>query len=75
MTHETGTVRTEGRTLHVGRRTATAEARIVDAKGRLLATPPRPAWCSSFLSEVRKSPVALSPACLRKMRNQPQARR
>jgi uncharacterized protein (TIGR00369 family) len=37
MTHETGTVRTEGRTLHVGRRTATAEARIVDAKGRLLA--------------------------------------
>ena len=37
MTKDTGTVRTEGKTLHVGRRTATAEARIVDAKGRLLA--------------------------------------
>ncbi|MDE2602760.1 MAG: PaaI family thioesterase [Bradyrhizobium sp.] len=37
MTGETGAVRTEGRTLHVGRRTATAEARITDAKGRLLA--------------------------------------
>ncbi|HEY2212580.1 MAG TPA: PaaI family thioesterase [Bradyrhizobium sp.] len=37
MTKDTGTVRTEGRTLNVGRRTATAEARITDAKGRLLA--------------------------------------
>lgn len=37
MTADTGTVRTEGRTLHVGRRAATAEARITDAKGRLLA--------------------------------------
>ena len=37
MTKDTGTVRTEGKTLHVGRRTATAEARIVDSKGRLLA--------------------------------------
>ena len=37
MTRDTGTVRTEGKTLHVGRRTATAEARITDAKGRLLA--------------------------------------
>jgi uncharacterized protein (TIGR00369 family) len=37
MTSETGPVRTEGRTLNVGRRTATAEARIADAKGRLLA--------------------------------------
>lgn len=37
MTENTGTVRTEGRTLHVGRRAATAEARITDAKGRLLA--------------------------------------
>ena len=37
MTKDTGTVRTEGKTLHVGRRTATAEARITDAKGRLLA--------------------------------------
>jgi uncharacterized protein (TIGR00369 family) len=37
MTQDTGPVRTEGRTLNVGRRTATAEARITDAKGRLLA--------------------------------------
>jgi uncharacterized protein (TIGR00369 family) len=37
MSKDSGTVRTEGRTLHVGRRTATAEARITDAKGRLLA--------------------------------------
>ena len=37
MTEDTGVVRSEGRTLNVGRRTATAEARITDAKGRLLA--------------------------------------
>jgi uncharacterized protein (TIGR00369 family) len=37
MTVDTGPVRTEGRTLNVGRRAATAEARITDAKGRLLA--------------------------------------
>jgi uncharacterized protein (TIGR00369 family) len=37
MTKDTGAVRSEGRTLNVGRRTATAEARITDAKGRLLA--------------------------------------
>jgi uncharacterized protein (TIGR00369 family) len=37
MTRDTGSVRTEGRTLNVGRRAATAEARITDAKGRLLA--------------------------------------
>ncbi|NVN84999.1 MAG: PaaI family thioesterase [Rhodopseudomonas sp.] len=37
MTQDSGAVRTEGRTLNVGRRTATAEARITDAKGRLLA--------------------------------------
>jgi uncharacterized protein (TIGR00369 family) len=37
MTAETGTVRTEGKTLSFGRRAATAEARITDAKGRLLA--------------------------------------
>ena len=37
MSKESGTVRTEGRTLSVGRRAATAEARITDAKGRLLA--------------------------------------
>ena len=37
MSQDTGPVRTEGRTLNVGRRTATAEARITDAKGCLLA--------------------------------------
>jgi len=37
MTEDTGTVRTEGRTLSFGRRAATAEARITDAKDRLLA--------------------------------------
>jgi uncharacterized protein (TIGR00369 family) len=37
MTKDTGAIRTEGRILNVGRRTATAEARITDAKGRLLA--------------------------------------
>jgi uncharacterized protein (TIGR00369 family) len=37
MTKDTGPVRTEGRTFNVGRRAATAEARITDAKGRLLA--------------------------------------
>jgi uncharacterized protein (TIGR00369 family) len=37
MTSETGTVRTEGRVLNVGRRAATAEARITDRSNRLLA--------------------------------------
>lgn len=37
MTKDTGVVRSEGRTLNVGRRAATAEARITDPKGRLLA--------------------------------------
>ena len=37
MTKDIGIVRSEGRTLNVGRRTATAEARITDTKGRLLA--------------------------------------
>src|SRR3954463_14286490 len=37
MTKDTGPVKSEGRTLNVGRRAATAEARITDARGRLLA--------------------------------------
>ena len=37
LTSDTGPIRSEGRTLHVGRRAATAEGRITDAKGRLLA--------------------------------------
>src|SRR4030081_661239 len=36
MTEDTGPVRTEGRTMNVGRRAATAEARITDSKGPLL---------------------------------------
>lgn len=37
ITDTTGLIRAEGRTLHVGRRSATAEGRIVDANGALLA--------------------------------------
>src|SRR6195256_3662757 len=37
MTKDIGVVRTEGRILNVGRRAATAEARITDCKDRLLA--------------------------------------
>ena len=37
MTEHTGPVRSEGKTLSVGRRAATAEARITDSKDRLLA--------------------------------------
>ena len=37
MTEHTGPVRTEGKTFSVGRRDATAEARITDTNGRLLA--------------------------------------
>lgn len=37
MTADTGPVRAEGRSLYVGRRSATAEGKIIDAKGALLA--------------------------------------
>ncbi len=37
ITQETGLVRAEGRSLYIGRRSATAEGRIIDAKGTLLA--------------------------------------
>jgi uncharacterized protein (TIGR00369 family) len=37
MSKDSGTVRTEGRVLNAGRRAATAEARITDASGKLLA--------------------------------------
>ena len=37
MTKDTGIIRTEGRILNVGRRAATAEARITDSRDRLLA--------------------------------------
>src|SRR6201991_1627818 len=37
MNKDTGTIRTEGKVLNAGRRVATAEARITDAGGKLLA--------------------------------------
>lgn len=37
MTAETGLVRAEGTVIHPGRRTATAEGRMLDGEGRLLA--------------------------------------
>jgi uncharacterized protein (TIGR00369 family) len=37
ITAETGTLRATGRTLHVGKRMATAEGRLEDASGRLYA--------------------------------------
>ncbi len=37
LTAETGEVRAEGRALHVGKRSATAEGRLLDGAGRLLA--------------------------------------
>jgi uncharacterized protein (TIGR00369 family) len=37
ITDATGPIRAEGRSLHVGRRAATAEGRVVDASGTLLA--------------------------------------
>ena len=37
MSADTGVVRGEGKTLHVGRQMAIGEGRLVDAKGRLLA--------------------------------------
>jgi uncharacterized protein (TIGR00369 family) len=37
ITTDTGEVRAEGRALNVGRRVGTAEGRLLDGKGRLLA--------------------------------------
>lgn len=37
ITPETGLITAEGNVLHAGRRIGTAEGRITDAKGRLLA--------------------------------------
>ena len=37
MSDRTGRVRAEGKVLQVGRRVATAEGRLVDSNGRLLA--------------------------------------
>jgi uncharacterized protein (TIGR00369 family) len=54
MAGDTGVVRSEGRILNVGRRAATAEARITDTKGRLLAHAPRPAWFSRYLRKLQR---------------------
>ncbi len=37
ITEKTGRVRAEGKVIHFGRQTATAEGRLIDSKGRLLA--------------------------------------
>ncbi len=37
ITPETGQIRAEGKVIHCGRRVGTAEGRLTDAKGRLLA--------------------------------------
>jgi uncharacterized protein (TIGR00369 family) len=37
ITLETGQIRAEGKVLNCGRRVGTAEGRVIDAKGRLLA--------------------------------------
>ncbi len=52
MSKDTGPVRTEGHTLSVGRRIATAEARITDVKGQLLAH----ATTTCLVFEIPKEP-------------------
>jgi uncharacterized protein (TIGR00369 family) len=52
MNKDTGTVRTEGKVLNAGRRVATAEARILDGTGRLLAH----ATTTCLVFELPKSP-------------------
>ena len=37
ITEKTGTIYTEGKIIHIGGRTATAEARLTDAKGKIYA--------------------------------------
>ena len=37
MSKDTGVIRTEGKVLNAGRRAATAEARITDSRGKLIA--------------------------------------
>jgi uncharacterized protein (TIGR00369 family) len=58
MSKDSGTVRTEGRTLNVGRRAATAEARITDSKAGSSPMPPRRVWCSRY----RRKQPDLEPA-------------
>jgi uncharacterized protein (TIGR00369 family) len=60
MSQDTGPVRTEGRTLNVGRRAATAEARITDSKGRLLAH----ATTTCLVFEIPREAKAGTPSVL-----------
>jgi uncharacterized protein (TIGR00369 family) len=52
ITKDTGAIRSEGRILNVGRRAATAEARLTDTQGRLLAH----ATTTCLVFEIPKSP-------------------
>ena len=57
MSKDTGVIRTEGKVLNAGRRAATAEARITDANGRLLAH----ATTTCLVFEIPKESERLTP--------------
>jgi uncharacterized protein (TIGR00369 family) len=59
MSETSGVVRTEGRMLNAGCRVATAEARINDAKGRLLAHAPTTCLVFEFPKGTRRADVEL----------------
>ena len=54
MNDRTGLVRAEGKTIHVGGQTATAEGRLIDAQGRLLAH--GTTTCLVFRQPARSAP-------------------
>jgi uncharacterized protein (TIGR00369 family) len=54
ITLETGTMRCEGKVVHSGSRTATAEARLVDTRGRLYAH--STTTCMTFAIEASAAP-------------------
>src|ERR1700748_3993902 len=55
MTKDTGKIRTEGKVLNAGRRVATAEARILDGKGRVLADNTPTCLVSRFTERIAAS--------------------
>ena len=59
MSETSGVIRTEGRVLNVGRRVATAEARITDAKTGCFRMRRQRALCSRFRGGTRKADVEL----------------
>src|SRR5262245_54129138 len=59
MSATSGVVRTEGRVLNAGRRVATAEARITDAKGRLIAHATTTCLVFEFPKGTRSADVEL----------------